>query len=38
MTLQKSAIGKHVVDAAADWNVRDVLKLGSAKTTVNIGT
>ena len=35
---RKPAIGKHVVDVPADRNVRDVLKLSSAKTTVNIGT
>ena len=29
---------KHVVDVPAGRNVRDVLKLSSAKTTVNIGS
>ena len=35
---RKPALGKHVVDVPADRNVRDGLKLSSAKTTVNIGT
>ena len=35
---RKPAIGKHVVDVPADRNLRDVLKLSSAKTTVNIGS
>ena len=35
---RKPAIGKHVVDVSDDRNVRDVLKLSSAKTSVNIGT